>query len=210
MVILECAIDNIYWQCKEGHEWEASICSRTGGSGCPYCAGKRIWWENCLEKKYPNVARNWHPTKNGTLTPRDVASHSSKVVWWQCEHGHEWRRKIAYEINSQGCPYCSGRLACKDNSLAALRPDLAREWDVTKNGSLSPHDVTVKTRKRVWWRCDRGHSWQMNIVHSVAAKKIINIYFDDLITVRTYDIFLDVAGSLLCYSIFLDDLYNVC
>lgn len=50
----------------------------------------------------------------------------------------------------------------------------------------------------------------MNIVHSVAAKKIINIYFDDLITVRTYDIFLDVAGSLLCYSIFLDDLYNVC
>lgn len=109
------------------------------------------------------MARNWHPTKNGTLTPRDVASHSSKVVWWQCEHGHEWRRKIAYEINSQGCPYCSGRLACKDNSLAALRPDLAREWDVTKNGSLSPHDVTVKTRKRVWWRCDRGHSWQMNI-----------------------------------------------
>ena len=153
----------VWWQCKERHEWEASICSRTNGSGCPYCAGKRIWWENCLEKKYPNVARDWHPTKNGALTPRDVAPNSSKTVWWQCGRGHEWRRKIAYEIDSRGCPYCNGRLACKDNSLAALRPDLAREWDVIKNGSLSPHDVTVKTRKRVWWRCDRGHSWQMNI-----------------------------------------------
>ena len=153
----------VWWQCKEGHEWETSICSRTNGSGCPYCAGKRIWLENCLGKKYPNVARDWHPTKNGILTPRDVAPHSSKAVWWQCERGHEWRRKIAYEIDSQGCPYCSGRLACKDNSLATLHSDLAREWDVTKNGFLSPHDVTVKTRKRVWWRSDRGHSWQMNI-----------------------------------------------
>jgi hypothetical protein len=49
------------------------------------------------------------------------------------------------------------------NSLAVIYPDLAREWDGTKNGSLFPHDVTAKNRKRIWWRCDRGHSWQMNI-----------------------------------------------
>lgn len=90
-------------------------------------------------------------------------SWSNRKVWWQCKEGHKWEASICSRTGGSGCPYCSGRLACKDNSLAALRPDLAREWDVIKNGSLSPHNVTVKTRKRVWWRCDRGYSWQMNI-----------------------------------------------
>ena len=154
----------VWWRCEKGHEWQERVSNRSHlGYGCPYCFGKRPTQERNFSVLYFSLMLEWHPTKNGILTPRDVAPHSSKAVWWQCERGHEWRRKIAYEINSQGCPYCSGRLACKDNSLVALHSDLAREWDVTKNDFLSPHDVTVKTRKRVWWRCDRGHSWQMNI-----------------------------------------------
>ena len=153
----------VWWQCKEGHEWETQICSRTRGTNCPYCAGKYIWEENCLEKQYPNVAHYWHPTKNKNLTPKDVAPHSKKQVWWSCEQGHEWRRTISDEVAALGCPYCNGRLACKENSLASLRPDLSKEWDFEKNGTLSPHDVTTKRRQRVWWKCDKGHSWQMNI-----------------------------------------------
>lgn len=153
----------VWWRCREGHEWEAQVSSRTSGTGCPYCAGKRVWEKNCLERKHPNAARYWHPSKNGTLTPRDVAPNSSKAVWWMCERGHEWRRKISYEIKSSGCPYCSGRLACKENSLAALFPELAGEWDNEKNGALAPHDVTAKSNRRVWWKCSRGHSWQMDI-----------------------------------------------
>jgi hypothetical protein len=26
----------VWWQCKEGHEWQATVYSRTNGSGCPY------------------------------------------------------------------------------------------------------------------------------------------------------------------------------
>ena len=34
----------VWWKCKYGHEWEASIYSRTGlGTGCPYCSGQRIY-----------------------------------------------------------------------------------------------------------------------------------------------------------------------
>ena len=29
-----------------------------------------------------------------------------------------------------------------------------------QNGSLAPHDVMAGTRRKVWWRCDRGHEWQ--------------------------------------------------
>lgn len=26
-----------WWQCKTGHEWQAAICSRSYGAGCPFC-----------------------------------------------------------------------------------------------------------------------------------------------------------------------------
>ena len=153
----------VWWVCGQGHEWEARIYSRTSGSGCPYCTGKRVWEENCLARKYPQAARRWHPAKNGALTPWDVAPHSAREVWWMCGQGHEWRRKICYEIDTAGCPYCGGRLAGRDHSLAACFPELAQEWDREKNGALAPHDVTPKSKWRVWWKCGRGHSWQMDI-----------------------------------------------
>ena len=97
------------------------------------------------------------------MTPHDVAANSDREVWWQCQQGHEWKRKIAYEIKNNGCPYCNGRLPTKETSLAGARPDLALEWHPNKNLPLSAHDVTLKSRQRVWWKCPKGHEWQMNI-----------------------------------------------
>ncbi|MFR4757130.1 MAG: zinc-ribbon domain-containing protein [Evtepia gabavorous] len=37
---------------------------------------------------YPALARQWHPTKNGGLTPAAVAPGSRRRVWWQCPQGH--------------------------------------------------------------------------------------------------------------------------
>jgi hypothetical protein len=31
----------IWWKCKEGHEWQATINSRNRGNGCPYCSGRK-------------------------------------------------------------------------------------------------------------------------------------------------------------------------
>ena len=31
----------VWWKCKFGHEWEATIGSRSYGNGCPYCSGQR-------------------------------------------------------------------------------------------------------------------------------------------------------------------------
>jgi hypothetical protein len=38
----------------------------------------------------PELAKEWHPTKNGDLTPEKVTPGSSKKVWWVCKKGHEW------------------------------------------------------------------------------------------------------------------------
>ncbi len=58
----------IWWRCDRGpdHQWEARAQSRTGGKGCPFCAGKRVSVTNSLAARRPDVAADWHPTKNGS------------------------------------------------------------------------------------------------------------------------------------------------
>ena len=39
-----------WWLCKNGHEWEAVIQSRTGYTGCTYCTGYKAPSENIILK----------------------------------------------------------------------------------------------------------------------------------------------------------------
>ena len=81
--------------------------------------------KNNLLTENPDLSKQWHPTKNGTLTPTDVTKGSNKKVWWQCEKGHEWEAFIANRAQKgQGCPFCSGRYATAENSLQTLNPNL--------------------------------------------------------------------------------------
>ncbi|MCD8196887.1 MAG: zinc-ribbon domain-containing protein, partial [Lachnospiraceae bacterium] len=31
----------VWWKCENGHEWRATIASRSNGCGCPVCLGRR-------------------------------------------------------------------------------------------------------------------------------------------------------------------------
>ena len=102
----------VWWQCELGHVYQAAVSARTNaGSGCPYCAGKKVLpGFNDLATREPKVAAQWHPTLNGTLTPEMVTAGSHKKVWWQCYEGHVWQTVICARTGSQknGCPVCAG------------------------------------------------------------------------------------------------------
>ncbi|MDD2218341.1 MAG: zinc-ribbon domain-containing protein [Eubacteriales bacterium] len=40
---------------------------------------------------------------------------------------------------------------------------LLREWDVEKNAPLAPESVARTSTATVWWKCEKGHSWQTQI-----------------------------------------------
>jgi len=149
----------VWWKCAKGHEWPATIDSRSRGNGCPYCAGKAVCEDNCLQVLNPVLAGEWHPTRNGSLTAKDVTPGSNKKVWWKCAKCHEWPATIASRSGGNGCPYCAGKAVCEDNCLQVLNPVLAREWHPTRNGSLTAKDVTPGSNKKVWWKCAKGHEW---------------------------------------------------
>ncbi len=49
---------------------------------------------------YPELAKQWHPTKNKDLTPYDVTPGSHKKVWWQDYRGYEWEAIIRSRVIS--------------------------------------------------------------------------------------------------------------
>ena len=64
----------VWWRCEKGHSWQASVCSRAGdGAGCPYCTGRRpMPGETDLASQFPDIAAQWHPSKNLPLTPEEM------------------------------------------------------------------------------------------------------------------------------------------
>ena len=153
----------VWWTCSEGHTWEAVVSYRSRGTGCPYCAGQAVGRDNCLAHINPKLARQWHPKKNGNLSPKDVTLYSTRKVWWICDRGHEWQAIISNRSRGRGCPFCAGRAVHEDNSLHTSNPSLASEWHPEKNGSLTPRDVTPRSNRRVWWQCEKGHEWEAHI-----------------------------------------------
>ncbi len=97
----------VWWKCSRGHEWQARIDHRNSGSGCPYCAGKKVLTGfNDLQTVNPVLAKEWNYEKNDGLTPMDVLPNSNKKVWWKCSSGHEWQAIIANRNKGRGCPIC--------------------------------------------------------------------------------------------------------
>jgi hypothetical protein len=73
-----------WFKCDAGpdHEWETTLNNRvSGGAGCPCCAGHKLSVTNSLATVAPDVAEQWHATKNGATTPADVVANSGKNVW---------------------------------------------------------------------------------------------------------------------------------
>jgi hypothetical protein len=156
-----------WWRCSNdpSHEWQTSIDNRADGNTCPICRKKpkKVSRERSLLVLEPELAAEWHPKKNGDLTPEYVTPGSIAKVWWRCSKfpEHEWQATVLNRSHGRKCPTCSGKRVTKWNKLSTLRPDLAAEWHPEKNGDLTPERVTPRSPPKVWWRCskDPSHEW---------------------------------------------------
>jgi hypothetical protein len=133
--------------------------------GCACCRGLRASTTNSLASLYPALAVQWHPTKNGDLTPDQVVAGSHEKAWWKCPNGtdHEWDAVVKSRTRgTPGCPFCDNQRLSITNSLTSRYPEIAKEWHPHKNGTLSPEQLIAGTAKRVWWRCsiNSSHEWE--------------------------------------------------
>jgi len=157
-----------WWLCSKdiSHEWQASNSNRTrkNGGGCPYCSNKRVDPKRSLLAVYPDLAQQWHPTKNRGALPSEVPPNGKTTVWWKCSQAsdHEWRAPIYSRASGVGCPFCANRKVSYTNRLSTIFPELIKEWDFDKNTHLSPDKITIGSAKYAWWICQREstHRWR--------------------------------------------------
>ena len=146
--------------------------------------GRSGFTPRALQRQYadskPNLVQQWHPTKNGSQKPWELPLASNEPVWWRCTacpcgHAHEWQAIISDRVyRARGCPVCAGQRPCTCRSLAAMRPDMARQWDPDGNDGLRPEDVTEFSNKLVQWRCDEHRqpcSWEARVFHRTAKHR---------------------------------------
>jgi hypothetical protein len=131
---------------------------------------------NSLALHFPKVAAEWHPTKNGHLTPAQVVAGSNESYWWQCPEGpdHEWEATVVNRtIGSNGCPCCAGKKVSVTNSLASLFPEIAAQWHEKRNGSVTPDQVVAGSETKVWWQCPKNgnHVWEAALVKRTSSQR---------------------------------------
>lgn len=157
-------------------EWKSTVNNRNRGRDCPYLVGKAIKIGfNDLATVFPEIAAEWHPSKNGTLKPTDVTSVSGKKVWWYLPYtdpitgkhfDFEWKSSISNRVKGRKCPYIENKaIWIGYNDLATTHPMLIDEWDFSKNENIKPTDVLSGSKDKIWWKCELGHSWKANVLH---------------------------------------------
>ena len=112
-----------------------------------------------LSESHPDLAAQWHPTKNGDLAPEQVTFGSAKKIWWVCTAnlGHpEWSTSVYVRTRGSGCPQCFNEHEPKvpyETSLERLYPEIAESWHVDKNYPVTPSHVSPGTHTKYAWVC---------------------------------------------------------
>lgn len=156
----------VWWRCARGHEWHTWIANRTRlRAGCAVCSNRRVvLGENDLAKTHPQVASEWHPTRNET-TASEIVAGSNSQAWWICQSGHEWRTRVVQRTRSgTGCPYCAGqRVLTGTNDLLSQRPLVAEQWH--PDNELRPDQVAYASHQKAKWQCPAksAHAWYASI-----------------------------------------------
>ena len=165
----------VWWKCSDGHEWIARIGHRTRRhSQCPHCDDQSQ--KGKPQQRHPTLAQTDHPMMQlwdwdtnaaAGFDPSKITCRSNKRTHWichNCSYGqpHRWQAAVKSLYSGTGCPCCAGRKVCTCNSLKSLHPDLAKEWDYSKNEDL-PEEYPAGARATVWWRNSKRGSFRARI-----------------------------------------------
>lgn len=168
----------VWWLCRScGYEWMAMIAPRTrpdaASPGCRACR-KRLRLEvNSLAKQRPDLAAEWHPTKNGSLTPYDVEAGERREVWWRCVEGHEFSSRIDTRTTPTGhrlCRDCYWIRSARRLPLSESHPHIAATIHPTLNNPVpNPELISAGSGRRLWWRCSEGHEWEASVIDRIGT-----------------------------------------
>ena len=183
---------NVWWICNKKHEWKSPISDRSRGDGCPYCSGKRVCIDNCLETKNKKLCQEWNYEKNINITPKDITEFSLKKVWWKCNKGHEWVSSVANRSRGTGCKKCNNPNVSKIEKyffhfFKLVFPDAENTYKFYYNSKQIEIDIFIKSINLAI-ECDGGyfHNKDKSIKYDKTKNLILNKLKIELIRIREH------------------------
>ena len=153
----------VWWKCSKdecGHEWEAAVATRKNGIGCPACSGRAATSKQNLSVTNPELAKEYMPPPRNELPANMIKEKTGKKVWWKCSKpdcAYEWPASGNSRSRGNGCPACANQVLTERNNLAALYPELAKEYMSPPKNELPANKIFARSTKRVWWKCSKEH-----------------------------------------------------
>ncbi|WP_449701810.1 zinc-ribbon domain-containing protein [Acidicapsa acidisoli] len=86
------------WQCKDGHQWEASPLNIKLGKWCPACAG--------TQKGTIEEMRRIAKSRGGRCLSVKYINSRAKLAW-QCKKGHQWEALPSSIKQGHWCSRCA-------------------------------------------------------------------------------------------------------
>ena len=100
-----------WWRCPSGHDFQRPPVVMLRNSECPTCALAAT----SLAALHAAVAAEWHPTRNGDITPSMVDSDHIMSVWWTCPKGHHYQATVRSRAKAgRRCPTCYAGWSVED------------------------------------------------------------------------------------------------
>lgn len=171
-VMIEGEYAGSRFKCENGH-FPRSAAGKFLRDGCDVCRRMPPGEKHFVART--EIAPQWHPDRNGSLTPESVVVGSKRKIWWQTECcGYEWESTPHRRLRGATWPAASRARLCPKcetvlNSLAWINPEVAAEW--SPSNPVTPLHVTPAgaTAFLPEWICPAGHVWTATLAQRNAG-----------------------------------------
>ena len=149
------------WICRIcNHSW---VADRSGGQGCPACAGKEICnfdeW-NSAENIHPFITNYW--AKENQLLPSQVPFGSGEDFFFTCVEskcGKIHKSRLNNKVRRWYCPYCKGGGKKKGVSVWENYPELVQ---MLEDKSVAKTYQNCTSKLEVSWICSSCNASYIN------------------------------------------------
>ncbi len=146
-----------------------------------------IMKDNSLAVLYPDIAKEWHPTKNGNITPDQISSETHDSYYWICSKcGKEYKAMVKNRVRvGSGCKDCGQKTTAKKQMIKVINLDtnevfesvkeIEKKYNFRRGGIINCCRGVTKTSNGYHWAyLDRENAVRKKRLKLKNQKKVMN------------------------------------
>ena len=143
--------------------------------------------DNSLAVLYPDIAKEWHPTKNGNITPDQISSETHDSYYWICSKcGKEYKAMVKNRVRvGSGCKDCGQKTTAKKQMIKVINLDtnevfesvkeIEKKYNFRRGGIINCCRGVTKTSNGYHWAyLDRENAVRKKRLKLKNQKKVMN------------------------------------